>query len=67
MSIQEIRDQSSADLEKRMREISVEKVNLRIQSKSGQLEAPTRFKVLRKELARIKTVLSEKSAGNTFK
>jgi len=38
-----------------------EQFNLRMQRSTGQLNNPARFKELRREIARVKTILSEKA------
>ena len=42
-------------------ELLREQFTLRMQKGSGQLGNPSRFKALRREIARIKTVLNEKA------
>ena len=42
------------------RDLKVEMMNLRVQKASGQLENPARIKIVRKTIARIETLLSEK-------
>jgi large subunit ribosomal protein L29 len=45
-----------------------ERFNLRFQAAGGQVENPTRAKIVRREIARIKTVLGQKaSAENAAK
>ena len=49
----------------RERELTDQLFRMRIQKSMGQLEAPAKVRLLRKDLARIKTVLREKqTAGN---
>lgn len=62
----ELRELSVDELATRRRECKEETLNLRIQKESGQLENPSRIRQLRREVARIETVLTEKrsqSAG----
>jgi large subunit ribosomal protein L29 len=61
MKIKEIRDLSVEELTGRKRELRTESFHLRLQQQSGQLEKPSRVKDLRKEVARIETVLTEKA------
>lgn len=61
MSVAELRSKSQDDLKKEVLELRKEQFNLRMQKATGQLENPARFKQLRKEIARIKTVLAEQS------
>ncbi|MES2571353.1 MAG: 50S ribosomal protein L29 [Verrucomicrobiota bacterium] len=61
MKIKEIRELSVAELGARKREIKEEVFHLRVQQQSGQLEKPSQLHALRKEVARIETVLTQKS------
>lgn len=49
------------DLKKELVELRREEFNLRMQRATGQLANPARFRQLRKEVARIKTVMNEKA------
>jgi large subunit ribosomal protein L29 len=53
----ELRAMTREDLEKQLLELLKEQFNLRMQRGSGQLGNPSRFKAVRREIARIKTVL----------
>jgi large subunit ribosomal protein L29 len=57
----EVREMAVEDLQKREEELNDQLFRLRIQKSMGLLEAPIRVRGLRRDLARIKTVLSEKS------
>jgi large subunit ribosomal protein L29 len=59
----ELRGQSRDDLQKQLLALLKEQFNLRMQKGSGQLSRPSRFKVVRREIARIKTVLAEQATG----
>ncbi len=59
MKISEVRDMSVADLNKKLAELKDELFNLRFQHAVNQLEDPMRLKVVKKDIARIKTVLRE--------
>ena len=61
MKIKEIRELSTDELSGRKRELRQEVFNLRMQQASGQMERPSRLKDIRKEVARIETVLSERN------
>lgn len=61
MKIKDIRALESAELQKRLRELSQERLNLNIQKKTGQLEKPSRFRVVRQTKARILTELNARS------
>lgn len=62
MNANEYRAKSSEDLRKELLELRREQFNLRMQKATGQLGNSARFSVVRKEIARIKTVMTEKSA-----
>ena len=59
MKISEVRDMSVTDLNKKLTELKDELFNLRFQHAVNQLENPMRLKVVKKDIARIKTVLRE--------
>ena len=56
----EVRELGVDELRTREKELDDEIFRLRIQKSMGQLEAPARVRELRRDLARIKTVLREK-------
>jgi large subunit ribosomal protein L29 len=62
MKIQELRELTVEELGARRRELRQELLNLRVQQQIGQLENPSRIKVLRREVARIETVVTSRSA-----
>ena len=57
----ELRELSDDELTDKLRESKEELFNLRFQSAGGQNENPARARIVRREIARIKTVLGEKS------
>jgi large subunit ribosomal protein L29 len=59
----ELRGQSREDLNKRVVELKEELFTLRFQSATGQLESHGRLRAVRKDIARIYTVLSERELG----
>ena len=61
MNIKEIREQSVQDLAARKHELREESFHLRIQQQSGQLEKPSQLRAIRREIARIETVLNQKT------
>jgi large subunit ribosomal protein L29 len=61
MKIKEIRDLSPAELAARKHELREESFHLRIQQQSGQLEKPSTLRAIRREIARIETVLTQKT------
>ena len=63
MKIKEIRDRSDDELVLRKRELRQESFHLRLQQQSGQLEKPSQFREIRREVARIETTLSQGRLG----
>ncbi len=61
MKAAELRSRNSGELQQLLVELLREQFNLRMQKGSGQLGNPSRFKALRREIARVKTVLNEKA------
>ena len=61
MKAAELRTRNIGELQQLLVELLREQFNLRMQKGSGQLGNPSRFKALRREIARIKTVLNEKA------
>ena len=60
MEINELRKLSVEDLKKRVIEKKEELFEKRMKASSGTLDKPTEMKALRKEIARIKTILKER-------
>ena len=60
MKAEEIRELTADDLRAREKELDDQLFRLRIQKSMGQLEAPARMATMRRDLARIKTVLRQK-------
>lgn len=59
----EIRKLSQADLEKKALELKTELFNLRFQLATGQLDNPSYIKIVKKDIARVKTILRERELG----
>ena len=60
MDIKEIRKLSDAELKNKIRETKEELFTKRMQHASGTLEKPSELKVLRKNVAKMKTILRER-------
>lgn len=60
MDVKEIRKLSTEELLKKIETDKEELFNLRFQSASGNLEKPSRIGELRKEVARMKTIIRER-------
>jgi large subunit ribosomal protein L29 len=58
MKIKEIIEMSTDELLTKRRDLRQESLHLRLQQQSGQLEQPSRLRLLRRDVARIETVLS---------
>ncbi len=58
MAKTDLKGKSLDELEKMLNTFYKEKMNLRFQKSMGQLEKPSRIKYVRKEIARIKTLLN---------
>jgi large subunit ribosomal protein L29 len=63
MKVEEIRELSVDVLRDREKELDDQLFRLRIQKSMGQLEAPAKVRDVRRDLARVKTILREKSAA----
>jgi large subunit ribosomal protein L29 len=61
MKAAEIRELTVDDLRDRVRDLDDQLFRLRIQKSMGTLEAPGKLRTLRRDLARVKTILREKS------
>ena len=62
MKAEEVRTKTLDQLNEELENLCKEAFNLRFQRVSGQLENTARVRAVRRDIARIKTVLSEKSA-----
>lgn len=62
MNAQELRDKTPDQLRDQLVELKKEAFNLRFQQATGQLENTARMKVVRRDVARVQTVLNEKAA-----
>lgn len=62
MKSAELREKSVDDLKVEANEMSKQLFQLRLQKATGQLDNVSKFKQIKKDLARVKTVLTEKGA-----
>ncbi|QQK07056.1 50S ribosomal protein L29 [Miniphocaeibacter halophilus] len=60
MKTKEIRQMSDAELQNSLKDLKVELFNLRFQLATGQLDNPMRIGGVRKDIARIKTIVRER-------
>lgn len=58
--ITEIRELTTEELTSRLRDLKQESLNLRLQQATGQLENTARRNLVRKEIARVQTILSQR-------
>jgi large subunit ribosomal protein L29 len=61
--ISELKKSSQADLDKRLLDSRKEQFNLRMQRGTGQLTRPSQMRAVRRDIARIKTVMNQLMAG----
>ncbi len=61
MKFKEIQQMSSEELTTKKRDLRQESLHLRLQQQSGQLEQPSRLRLLRRQVAQLETVLSERA------
>ena len=60
MKADELRDMTNQELDEKMTELKGELFNLRFQLATGQLDNPMRIRQVRKDIARVKTILRER-------
>ena len=58
---------STDELLTKRRDLRQESLHLRLQQQSGQLEQPSRLRLLRRDVARIETVLTKRSKDDNNK
>ena len=63
MSAQELRDKTLDQLREQLLQLKKEAFNLRFQQATGQLENTARVRKVRRDVARVRTILSEKAAA----
>jgi large subunit ribosomal protein L29 len=61
MKMKEIIELSTDELLTKRRDLRQERLHLRLQQQSGQLEQPSRLRLLRRDIGRIETELSQRS------
>jgi large subunit ribosomal protein L29 len=65
MKAEDVRAKTSDELLSELTKLKKEQFNLRFQQATGQLENTARVRQVRKDIARIKTILAEKSKAQT--
>jgi len=67
MRADEIREMSADDIKARVAELEEERFRLKFRAASEPLENPLRLRTIRRDIARLKTVLGEKGRGEPVK
>ena len=65
MKAEDVRAKTSDELVDDLRDLKKEQFNLRFQVATGQLENTARFRVIRRDIARIKTILGQRRAAES--
>ena len=63
MKINEIRDLSAQEINDKIQDLKEELFNLRFQNAMNQLDNPMRIAAVKKDIAKLKTVLKEQELG----
>ena len=64
MKATELREMTHVELNKQLKDLKAELFNLRFQHTIHQLDNPIRIEAVKKDIARVMTVLAEKNAKN---
>ena len=64
MKAKDLRSSGVEELEKQLLELRKEQFNLRMQQGIGELSRPSQLRAVRRDIARIKTLMTEAKAGN---
>ena len=67
MKTSEVRDLTTAELESKLKDLKAELFNLRFQLAINQLDNPMRISAVKKDIARVKTVLRENEIKDSAK
>jgi len=65
MKIQELRQLATEDLKQKEMALKKELYDLNYQRRLGQVEKPSRFRLIRRDIARILTVIKERETHGT--
>ena len=63
MNASELREKTPDELRSALADLKKEAFNLRFQQATGQMEGTARMKTVRRDVARVKTILNEKAAA----
>ena len=64
MKATELREMTDVELNKQLKDLKAELFNLRFQHAINQLDNPIRIETVKKDIARVMTVMAEKNAKN---
>ena len=64
MKTAELKKKNSVELDKLLLDLKREQFNLRMQKGTGQLSKPSEVQRVRRDIARIKTIVAQQVAGN---
>ena len=67
MKASDVRDLTTAELESKLKDLKAELFNLRFQLAINQLDNPMRISAVKKDIARVKTVLRENEIKDSAK
>ncbi|NOZ53654.1 MAG: 50S ribosomal protein L29 [Gammaproteobacteria bacterium] len=59
MKAEELRKKTTKELQEELQELLKEQFKLRMQKGSGEMAHPAQFKIVRRSIARIKTIMTE--------
>ena len=63
MKVQDLRDKTPDQLREELASLKKEAFNLRFQQATGQLESTARMRTVKRDVARVNTILNEKAAA----
>jgi large subunit ribosomal protein L29 len=63
MKAKEVRNLSEQEIEKELRDTSNKLLQLRLRKQSGQVETPSELRALRRNIARMETILKERAVA----
>ena len=63
MKVKELRDMTNEELNSKLKSLKQELFNLRFSNATGQLSNPMQINACKKDIARIKTILTERELG----
>jgi len=67
LKFKELQEMSTDELLTKKRDLRQERLHLHLQQQSGQLEQPSRLRLLRRDVARVETVLTRRSKETAAK